>query len=98
MTYECEMVTTATAIMFHVRLRLSLLVDGNWSDWNEWSACGGGEERRTRTCANPPPAFGGGGGRSVLGKAKKRGHVTKLLAQVNIVVSFVFFLNSERAS
>lgn len=46
----------------------------------------------------PHQLSGGGGGRSVLGKAKKRGHVTKLLAQVNIVVSFVFFLNSERAS
>jgi len=29
-------------------------------------------------------------GRSVLGKAKKRGNATKLLAQVNIVVSIVF--------
>lgn len=28
-------------------------------------------------------------GRSVLGKAKKRGHATRLLAQVNIIVSFV---------
>lgn len=37
-------------------------------------------------------------GRSVLGKAKKRGHATKLLAQLNIVVVFCFFLNSETVS
>ena len=37
-------------------------------------------------------------GRSVLGKAKKRGHATKLLVQVNIVVSFVLSLIQKQPS
>ena len=38
-------------------------VDGQWSKWNDWSACsrtcGIGQKRRSRTCTNPPPANGG---------------------------------------
>ena len=97
MTYECEMVTTATAIMFHVRLRLSLLVDGNWSDWNEWSACGGGEERRTRTCANPPPAFGGRGGEKCPGESEETRPCNEAPCLSKYCCFFCFFLEFRKS-
>lgn len=38
-------------------------IDGQWSSWNEWSACsvdcGIGTKMRTRTCTVPPSAEGG---------------------------------------
>ncbi|KAM8881275.1 SCO-spondin isoform 1-T4 [Synchiropus picturatus] len=38
-------------------------VDGNWSEWTEWSQCdtlcGGGVRKRIRACSNPPPKNGG---------------------------------------
>ncbi|CAC5418366.1 Adhesion G protein-coupled receptor B2,Coadhesin,Thrombospondin-1,Adhesion G protein-coupled receptor B1,Mucin-like protein,Hemicentin-1,Adhesion G protein-coupled receptor B3,Thrombospondin-2 [Mytilus coruscus] len=38
-------------------------VDGNWTDWSEWSSCsdtcGGGLKLRYRNCSNPEPQFGG---------------------------------------
>ena len=38
-------------------------VDGQWSEWNAWSACtktcGGGKATRTRMCNNPSPSGGG---------------------------------------
>ncbi|XP_048584029.1 A disintegrin and metalloproteinase with thrombospondin motifs 7 [Nematostella vectensis] len=38
-------------------------VDGQWSDWGEYSACtvtcGFGVQHRVRTCTNPSPQFGG---------------------------------------
>jgi hypothetical protein len=36
-----------------------LMVDGNWSEWGEWSDCCHGVQSRNRTCDNPPPAAGG---------------------------------------
>ena len=39
------------------------LVDGDYSDFGDWSVCsaecGGGTQTRTRTCTNPAPAHGG---------------------------------------
>ncbi|KAG7241452.1 hypothetical protein INR49_025653 [Caranx melampygus] len=44
-------------------LSSSVVVDGSWSSWSEFSpctrTCGGGVTRRTRQCNNPRPAFGG---------------------------------------
>ncbi|KAJ8413272.1 hypothetical protein AAFF_G00092680, partial [Aldrovandia affinis] len=38
-------------------------VDGQWSEWAEWShcdaTCSGGVRMRNRTCSNPPPKNGG---------------------------------------
>ncbi|KAG9347866.1 hypothetical protein JZ751_003882, partial [Albula glossodonta] len=38
-------------------------VDGQWSEWAEWSQCdapcSGGVRMRNRTCSNPPPKNGG---------------------------------------
>ena len=42
---------------------LILLVDGGFSDWEEWgpctAPCGGGDQTRPRRCDNPSPQFGG---------------------------------------
>ncbi|XP_052790255.1 SCO-spondin-like isoform X2 [Mya arenaria] len=38
-------------------------VDGQWSEWNKWSACDvtceGGHKHRTRSCTQPPPSYDG---------------------------------------
>lgn len=38
-------------------------VNGQWSDWSQWSACakscGGSNVTRKRSCNNPPPQRGG---------------------------------------
>ena len=48
------------------------LVDGGFSDWEEWSACsatcGGGKRQRTRTCNNPAPY---GSGNDCVGVAEE---------------------------
>ena len=40
-----------------------ILVDGGFSDWDEWGACtaecGGGDQTRLRRCDNPAPQYGG---------------------------------------
>ena len=39
------------------------LVQGNWSQWNNWTECdqpcGTGSRNRSRNCDNPPPGHGG---------------------------------------
>ena len=46
--------------MFKIIFRV---VDGEWSDWKDWSpcstTCGAGTQERERTCTEPRPAFGG---------------------------------------
>ena len=44
-------------------VRVSFVVHGGFSDWEDWSACsttcGEGQQTRARTCTNPSPAHGG---------------------------------------
>ena len=42
---------------------LFVLVDGNFTEWTQWSSCdktcGAGLRLRTRACSNPSPKHGG---------------------------------------
>ena len=46
-----------------ISLLFSLLVDGGFTDWSEWTSCsqtcGTGSQIRFRTCSNPIPQHGG---------------------------------------
>ena len=55
-------------ILNHSLVSFSILVDGGWSDYGDWSkfsdcsvTCGGGIQWRehTRQCNNPSPQYGG---------------------------------------
>ena len=50
-------------IAFLVEIRVPFTIDGNYTEWTEWSecsaSCGGGSHQRTRQCTRPPPKHGG---------------------------------------
>ena len=54
-------------------LNVCCAVDGEWSDWGQWSECsaecGGGIQRRHRTCQHPQ--FGGDGCHGDASQVKK---------------------------
>lgn len=48
---------------FNINIYLICDLDGNWTDWSQWSpcslTCGGGNQTQRRSCNNPAPANGG---------------------------------------
>ena len=72
---------------------LNCIVDGMWTEWNEWgdcsATCGAGDAVRERYCINPPPTDGGAycTGDSIetqscnLGICSNPGKTTKVLSE-----------------
>ena len=50
---------------FSYSFHSNLAIDGNYTEWSEWSECSvtcdGGFRNRTRQCTSPPPQYGGNG-------------------------------------
>ena len=48
-----------------MHIMIIILVNGNWTEWNQWGACSlaynttNGTEIRERTCSDPAPANNG---------------------------------------
>ena len=57
------MIHTLVSLQILPTFTLTLVVDGFWAAWSEWSVCSstcaGGVANRNRTCTNPAPAGGG---------------------------------------
>lgn len=60
--YHCQCCCYCFCLLLLLYI-LQYTVDGQWTDWTEWSACdktcGTGHSVRIRRCANPPPLYHG---------------------------------------
>jgi hypothetical protein len=58
-----EHVLSLISVPLHIMI--IILVNGNWTEWNQWGACSlaynttNGTEIRERTCSDPAPANNG---------------------------------------
>ena len=75
--------------MFNI---ISHAVDGEWSDWKDWSpcstTCGAGTQERERTCTEPRPAFGG---KDCAGVSRERKSCQGIPCPGKVLVSVSFF-------
>ena len=67
-----------------------ILVDGQWGNWSEYSACtktcGTGYQKRSRGCTNPPPS---GGGKQCPGSASESRSCNIKICQGTYGIKFI---------